>query len=812
MSAEDVLADAAVKLTNHPQLFLDDHVVAKTTNLKREIARPAKHPANPLIIQDLPWEKRLIATYGTVLYDSESGKFRCWYTAGEHKDGIPDTPEHPVTAEYFICYAESEDGIHWEKPLVSAEKFGVHERHNIVIPGGHGFCVLPSPDAVDSNKRYRGVGGPIFGFSPDGIRWNTHNWRDAVGKNDTSPCVVRWKDEYLAFVRYQVEDPKWPGVMRGIGLSVSKDFEQWTAKQPIFTTDEKDGYPWTQTYGLSVTPYGDQLIGILLVLHLDKVEGNNSLGDEDTQLVVSRDGRNWSRVADRATFLAPSPGTWDQGRIHAPAASMLVKDDVVHIYYSAADTRHGSESWGTAGIGLATLPADRFVALRQQDASAVGELQTRLLEFSGDTLLVNAEGREADFQVELVDKAGQVLPGFGRQTSRLIAHDKLRYRVVWDANGQQQSMKDAAKTQPLALRFIVNDGALYAFQIVRQPKENHKVIELSLAGSPYERGVKHGQRFAKDIQASIDHFKNELQQRAVVEAANKTITLLDESFPEINEEIRGIAEGAEVPFLDVFLFNNRAIVSLLDQEACSNIAVKAGDTVILGMNKDRPSPIPAYDKYFLKKVYPKDGYAFIGYGHVGRIWGHGMNEKGLCTAGTAAHPEQNKAQLPSFGSYFLPPLLLSKCKDVPEALELLERIDPVCDSGNFLLCDASGEMVVVELTPEKRVLRKSNNGRITATTFFASDEIPHRNDPSYLHESQQRFGTIEQCLESQTDLTLDDMKALLRSHREEGPVCLHERGGISTVLSWIALPRSQEYYFCDGPPCQGEYQLYKLKD
>ncbi|MEX0613142.1 MAG: hypothetical protein WD229_13565, partial [Pirellulales bacterium] len=107
MSAEDVLADAAVKLTNHPQLFLDDHVVAKTTNLKREIARPAKHPANPLIIQDLPWEKRLIATYGTVLYDSESGKFRCWYTAGEHKDGIPDTPEHPVTAEYFICYAES---------------------------------------------------------------------------------------------------------------------------------------------------------------------------------------------------------------------------------------------------------------------------------------------------------------------------------------------------------------------------------------------------------------------------------------------------------------------------------------------------------------------------------------------------------------------------------------------------------------------------------------------------------------------------------------------------------------------------------
>jgi isopenicillin-N N-acyltransferase-like protein len=623
---------------------------------------------------------------------------------------------------------------------------------------------------------------------------------------------VRWKDEYLAYVRYQVVDPKWPGVMRGVGLTTSKDFEHWTPKEVVFTTDAKDNYPWTQPYALSVTPYGDQLIGILLMLHLDKVEGNNSLGDEDTQLVVSRDGRNWSRVAGRATFLESTPDSWDEGRIHAPAASMVVKDDVVHIYYSASDTRHGSGSWGTAGIGLATLPADRFVALRQQDDGATGELQTRLIEFSGDTLLINADVDGSDLQVELLDKSGQVLAGFDRHRSRLIRHDKLRYRVVWGAEGQEQSLGDAAKNQPLALRFILNGGALYAFRITIKAEEKSEPIELSLEGSPYERGLKHGQRFAKEIQESIDHFKNEVQQRTVVEAVNKTVALLGERFPEVNEEIRGIADGAKVPFLDAFLFNNRAIVSLLDQEACSNIAVKAGDAVILGMNKDRPSPIPAYDKYFLKKVYPKDGHAYISYGHVGRIWGHGMNEKGLCTAGTAAHPEQNKAQLPSVGSYFLPPLLLSKCKDVPEALEMLKRIDPVCDSGNFLLCDAAGEMVVVEITPEKRVFRKPEKGRITATTFFASGEIPHRNDPTYLREAQQRFGTIKQSLNNDADVALEDMKAILRSHREAGPVCLHEDGGISTVLSWIALPRSQEFYFCEGPPCQGQYRLYKLKD
>lgn len=457
--------NASIPLSDQPQLFLDDHLVATSTNLRREIQQPVKYPDNPLVVQDLPWEKRLIATYGTVLYDEQSRKFRLWYTAGEHKDGIPDTPDGPVTAEYFICYAESTDGIHWNKPLVSQQKFGLHDRHNIVIPGGHGFCVLPSPRVTDASKRYLGVGGAIFGFSPDGIRWETHDWRSAVGKNDTSSCVVRWNDEYLAYVRYQVADPAWPAVMRGIGLCISQDFDVWTPKQLTFTTDEKDGYPWTQPYGLAVTPYGDQLIGILSLLHLDRVEGNNSLGDEDTQLIVSRDGRHWNRVADRATFLAPTPGTWDKGRIHAPTTSMLVKDDVVHIYYSASDQRHGTKGWGVAGIGLATLPADRFVALRQTDSGAAGVLQTSLLELAGDSLLVNADVRETDLQVELLDKTGDVVPGFDRHSSRLIAHDKLRFRVVWQRDGKPRTLGAAAKNQPIALRFVLGNGTLYAFQV-----------------------------------------------------------------------------------------------------------------------------------------------------------------------------------------------------------------------------------------------------------------------------------------------------------------------------------------------------------
>jgi len=452
-----------IPVSAYPQLFLDDYLVDSMDNLKRTLNQPVKHAANPLIVREFAWEKRLIEIYGTVLCEAERGGFRCWYLANEFKDGIPDNPEHPRTAEYYTCYAESVDGIHWVKPMVGLESFGAHKESNVIIAGTHGFCVLPTPDDPDPQRRYKGVGGALFGFSPDGIHWEVHNWRPAVGKNDTSSCVVRWNGEYLAYVRTQVEDPNWPAVMRGVGISVSQDFEHWSTKQTVLTTDAEDGYPWVQPYGISVTPYGDVLIGILWLLHLDHVPGNNALGDQDTQLVVSRDGRAWHRVAERAPFLTRTNGAWDKGRVF-PGTTMFVKDDLVHIYYTGVDTRHG-EGWGSTGIGLATLPADRFVRIEQSDPARPGVLETCPLSLSGSDLLVNAEVGEGELLVELLSSDGQVLPGFGREQSHLVPHGALRHRIIWQPGARR--LGAAIRSGPLRLRFILKAGSLYAFQIVQ---------------------------------------------------------------------------------------------------------------------------------------------------------------------------------------------------------------------------------------------------------------------------------------------------------------------------------------------------------
>jgi len=478
-------AEKAIDLSANPQLFLDDYLVARMDNIKRDIQQPDRHPANPLIVPDKPWEKIYIEVYGTVLYDPQVQKFRCWYLAKGSETGIPDTPEAPGTAEYYQCYAESEDGITWTKPMVG-KRYGRYAKNNIVIPIAHGFCVLPTPDDPYLAKRYRGIGGKTLGFSPDGIQWDTKteaakNWSRAVGKNDTSSCVVRWKDKYLAYVRYQAPETDvydedtgltWRSVMRSVGLCVSKDFVHWTPKQMVFKTDKKDGYPWTQAYGMSVTPYGDVLIGLVPMLHLVPKSGNNGVGPMDVELVVSRDGRKWNRVADRGVFMASGKivkgekAPWDLTPFF-PTAPMFIKDDTVYVYYTGINVWHGVLKGRKVAIGLATLPADRFVALCREKTGQEGVLQTKLLEINGSDLLVNAElSNKTDLKVELLDTKGDVLNGFERDQSRLVVHDKLRYRVVWGSEEIQKAIKDV-EGQALAIRFVLSDGQLYAFQIVK---------------------------------------------------------------------------------------------------------------------------------------------------------------------------------------------------------------------------------------------------------------------------------------------------------------------------------------------------------
>ena len=165
----------------------------------------------------------------------EGDRYRLWYRGC----GSESTWEDQCTA-----YAESADGVHWERPTLGIFEFNGNRENNIVLQGSEAkaLCVFKdgNPQTPDS-ERYKaiGVGPPIDkratlrGFtSPDGVRWQTLDQDPIlIAPDDPWPMfdshnVAFWdtlQNQYVAYTRGWIP----PGV-RTIRRSVSDDFRHWS--------------------------------------------------------------------------------------------------------------------------------------------------------------------------------------------------------------------------------------------------------------------------------------------------------------------------------------------------------------------------------------------------------------------------------------------------------------------------------------------------------------------------------------------------------------------------------------------------------
>ena len=472
----------ATAVSRNPQLFLDDYLVARTENLRREIQPPKKFEDNPVKLDKrYPWEMGTVRC-STVIYEPESNKFRMWYTAFARNP--------PGDYQARACYAESDDGITWRKPMLDICEFEGRRPTNILLDGPGetlNISVVKTPHddpqrlykGFFTHRRYKrapGIYGLLVTTSPDGIHW-TKPKQVIYCKADNSPSLVWMPSEgkYLAAMRAQATHPKLGGYWRVTGISQSRNFDDWTPKKTFVLTDDRDGYPQMQFHDVQLTTYGDVVIGLASAMHLKKNVKDNKTSTANIQLVSTRNGHQWHRVADRAVFIDNGPGKYDRGLVMA-SSTMAVKDDTIYIYYHGMQYGMGRRNpiypgkgkpaqGELGGICLATLPADRFVAMRPVKTDSTGELLTKSLRLPGGELLLNADAEDGDLQVELLDGKGRVLGGFEGDKSRLMKQDRLRHRVVWQSGDEQKSLKDAPTNQPLALRFLLKKGSLYAFQV-----------------------------------------------------------------------------------------------------------------------------------------------------------------------------------------------------------------------------------------------------------------------------------------------------------------------------------------------------------
>ena len=473
------------------ELFLDDHLIAWTQNVVRRIRLPIKHDGNPIVRAEYPWESRYMTLYGTVMRDATNGKFRMWYNAFG--------PDYRKQA--YLAYAESDDGYQWRKPMLEILPFGEHAKTNLLLgrdANVHGPAVMLNP-AAPPEERYLAIydsythfrpGSPesqlegravYTAASPDGIRFTPANGKMIVlGKSDVGHSAV-WNPDrgkiqlYMRGVNEYQQEKGLPQRVRYVRYAESPDGRSWSEPIELMRADETDGAPDNQIHQLTVTRYGNLYIGLLTLFRIDRLEfGGEHMGETisrlehgvtDTQLAFSRDGIRWNRVADRDSFLPRgSPGEWDGGWI-VTSSDLVVHNDEVRIYYAGFPDRY---SVGQTAIGVATLPLDRFVAMKPKRLNDEGIVELKPFRYLGGDVELNADASKGGrVEVEVLDFAGRVIEGFERTSRVPLQGDDLRHPLRWKTAAGEKTLADAMSpdgTRSLRLRFYLHNAEIYSLR------------------------------------------------------------------------------------------------------------------------------------------------------------------------------------------------------------------------------------------------------------------------------------------------------------------------------------------------------------
>ncbi len=123
-----LLAQEPVNIGGRLELMVDDFLIESMSGEARlQLHRPERREI--VFKTDAPWEGNASA-YQSVFRDGDL--YRMYYRGTHylHSGGAAQAlEEHP----WYLCYAESDDGIHWHRPELGLFGFGGSKANNIIL-------------------------------------------------------------------------------------------------------------------------------------------------------------------------------------------------------------------------------------------------------------------------------------------------------------------------------------------------------------------------------------------------------------------------------------------------------------------------------------------------------------------------------------------------------------------------------------------------------------------------------------------------------------------------------------------------------
>src|SRR5881296_3101382 len=370
-----------------------------------------------------------------------------------------------------------------------------------------------------------------------------------------------------------------------------------------------------------------------------------------------------------------------------------------------------------------------------------------------------------------------------------------------------------------------------------------KLPILSLRGSTYQKGRKHGKRARPEIENNLEvyfrRFKSEteLSHDLAISRAAKFLEVINRVSPEYAETMKGVADGSAQDILDITALNVRyelmysqfSKIGLkpLPKTFCCTAFATLPTTVenghlIMAQNWDW---IPQVKGLFLKERNENgpDVLSFTEAGVVGGKIGLNSDGLGLLINGIVSSKD-DWARLKK--PFHVRCWEILRSKTLGKAARIVSRGDRNC-SANFILGQQktirSGKVVDIETAPEAVCELGPDHGAIAHTNHFSNpsllgvDQVLDDERISTLHRYERIQRLLDKKVRGSQNLDTRLAQSMLRDH-DGNPesICRHanprfpEDERYETVVSVVMDLYTRTLWATMGHPCEQEYQALKL--
>jgi isopenicillin-N N-acyltransferase-like protein len=342
---------------------------------------------------------------------------------------------------------------------------------------------------------------------------------------------------------------------------------------------------------------------------------------------------------------------------------------------------------------------------------------------------------------------------------------------------------------------------------------------IEVSGDSFEMGYQHGAQAGDLIRRYVLWIERRTRtpKDVLFRKAAAYLPLIETVSSALVQEIRGLAEGAEIPFQEALLCQVRGYAARAPNEACSSFALKGSVTAdgqpLAGQNIDLEPEFA--DVAILLRVRPLDGRpAALMCTMAGQLGYQGMNEHGVAHFANGLFDYEWRLGVPH---YVLKRVMLEK-RDVSECLDVLVR-HRTCSAGNVVLCDREGHIADVEFRPEGTALVQSQDPDVLLhTNHYLAQEFAAKETFS-VADSRARLARMRTLISEHRGLiTVDVVKNILADHDGDPfGICRHggrEAGkrlsGFRSIVGLIAEPSQGRLHVRRGHGCLGTWQTYAV--